>query len=521
MLIEAATNQASQLLERLTDGLDIADHLFVSAEARYKSVANWLARDESRVADWDCHIYPQGSFLLGTVVKPISDEDQYDLDLVCVVKGNKSEWSQASLKAAIGEEIKSYAISQGMNAPALEGRRCWTLHYAERAQFHLDILPALPQDLETKLELRSLQVDPSHAELAIAITDRTTHNYTVLDPDWPQSNPEGFAEWFKVRGRPAVLKFGEAEIAQVPYSRQRTVLQRMVQVLKRHRDLMFAGSEAGLAPISIIITTLAARAYQGEEDLLEAVQTVSGQLVAQLDFADGIWLVRNPVNPAENFADKWSDHPERRDAFFAWADRLQRDFAELAVEPDVRIFSERLRPVLGEQAVDRALRTFAEPAGRVVYGAPAPARAAAVDRFDVPHRERPQWPVRQTYDVHVTGQQRPAGGGAWAAFDNGQPLAKGLQLRFRASSACRDIDQTYWQVVNTGEEAADHGQLRGQIVASATAGVGGLTVARGAGRQTEDCDERTAYTGRHWIECFIVKDGVCVGRSEPFVVNIT
>lgn len=60
----------------------------------------------------------------------------------------------------------------------------------------------------------------------------------------------------------------------------------------------------------------------------------------------------------------------------------------------------------------------------------------------------------------------------------------------------------YWQVVNTGEHARQEDGLRGEIVK------GGLV-------QTE----RSLYTGKHWIECFIVtKEGVCIARSGPFYV---
>ena len=32
--------------------------------------------------------------------------------------------------------------------------------------------------------------------------------------------------------------------------------------------------------------------------------------------------------------------------------------------------------------------------------------------------------------------------------------------------------------------------------------------------------ENTRYIGKHYVEAFLVSDGVCVGRSEPFEVNI-
>ncbi|WP_197996831.1 nucleotide-binding domain-containing protein, partial [Gimesia chilikensis] len=30
----------------------------------------------------------------------------------------------------------------------------------------------------------------------------------------------------------------------------------------------------------------------------------------------------------------------------------------------------------------------------------------------------------------------------------------------------------------------------------------------------------TKFPGMHWVECFVVKNGVCVARSGEFVVNI-
>ncbi|NUP99090.1 MAG: nucleotidyltransferase [Armatimonadetes bacterium] len=510
MTTTPTTRKTSQLLARLADQLDISDSHFEVAESRYQSVANWLARDASAVADRDSRIYPQGSFLLGTVVKPVSHVDEYDIDLVCEVAGSKLEWTQDEFKELIGAEIKAYARANNMNAPAKCGRRCWTLEYADGAQFHMDILPALPQDPQTKGWLRRLSVDSSQADLAIAITDDQEPTYRRLSNDWPQSNPRGFAEWFRQRSRPRVQVFAEAQISQVPQHRRRTVLQRVVQVLKRHRDRMFAEAEDGLAPISVIISTLAARAYQGEEDLVEAVAAVATNLLPQIVNEGGVYLVRNPVNPDENFADKWEDHPERREAFFTWAKQLRADFEPLAGEDNVQKFSESLRPVLGGRAVDEAVQTFEDRPGRVIYGAPMPVRLAPVDRFNLPHRQKPPWPAALRHTVSVVGEVTTNGRKQRFSSD-GPVLPKHQSLSFRATTdppVPRPIE-VYWQVINTGDEATRAGGLRGGFDISKTAGVGGLHQ-----------NETTLYSGTHSIECFIVKDSVCVARSGPFVVNI-
>ena len=68
----------------------------------------------------------------------------------------------------------------------------------------------------------------------------------------------------------AATRSAHASVEDVPSYQWRTPLQRAVQVLKRHRDVMFHAAP-GLAPISMIITNLAGHAYEGEHDLGEAI----------------------------------------------------------------------------------------------------------------------------------------------------------------------------------------------------------------------------------------------------------
>lgn len=139
--------------------------------------------------------------------------------------------------------------------------------------------------------------------------------------------------------------------------------------------------------------------------------------------------------------------------------------------------------------------------------------------FDVPWREVPPWPVSRPYSVTLTGKYgNSEHGSTWHTFpNNGAPLDKHLYLRFQGQTNTPKPYQIFWQVVNTGSEAINSGSLRGQIIESSSVGAGGLqsTSAPGPFRR-----ERTLYTGMHWVECFVVKGGVCVARSGPFVVNI-
>ena len=95
------------------------------------------------------------------------------------------------------------------------------------------------------------------------------------------------------------MLLAESVRAVPKYQSNKTPLQRAVQILKRHRDIMFAGDED--KPVSIIITTLAAKAYQGEGSITEALQTIlihmDKYILNEFDPQSGktIKKVENPV----------------------------------------------------------------------------------------------------------------------------------------------------------------------------------------------------------------------------------
>ena len=366
-----SSNQFSQLLESIAEALDISDSHYQQAKQRYESIGKWLERDESKVACYSPEIYPQGSFALGTVTKPIFDTNEYDLDLVSELNLQKNEITQEVLKNLVGYEIKSYACANNMNSPVKEGRRCWTLSYADGAQFHMDILPAIPDADALKLLLESRGYSPSiWSDFAIAITDNTLPNYSRIDSDWPCSNPKGYAAWFRARmeiefnaRREFLAESMQARVEDVPEYKVKTPLQRAIQILKRHRDIMFA-KDPDDKPISIIPTTLAGHAYNNESDLLDALQNLIKGMPCYIQNINGVTWIPNPVNPLENFADKWQEHPQREQNFYRWLRQVQQDLDKALELADIPGVAKSLKPCLGERVVNEALRSLPEAQNR-------------------------------------------------------------------------------------------------------------------------------------------------------------
>lgn len=356
------------VLEVIADALDIPPSKYDEAIKRYESIGAWLSRDRSSIAKHDPEISPQGSFLLGTVTRPITDAEEYDVDLVCVMNCTKQEFTQKTLKEAVGREIASYAEGHGMENPPEERRRCWTLHYADGAQFHVDIVPALPDAQWYQIMLKEhghgvLADDTNLTGRAIAITDSTLPQYSAFTDDWPLSNPMGYAAWFRSRmtiqlteRKHAFIKHQmiTASVDDIPDYKIKTPLQRAIQLLKRHRDCMFA-EEDEHKPISIIITTLAAQAYNEESSISTALQSILMGMEKHIEYrGDEAW-VPNPVNPAENFADKWAEVPKKRECFYTWLEKAREDFALYLRARSFDTVPDALKDNLGTGLVERTL----------------------------------------------------------------------------------------------------------------------------------------------------------------------
>ncbi len=498
------------LLENVISDLDVPDSKYEEAEQHYNAVGNWLNDSGSKLVAYSPRIYAQGSFALGTAVKPLFDDD-YDVDAVCVLDRPPATITQQELKTLVGERLAEHETYAEMLDPKDGGRRCWTLKYADASRFHLDILPAIP---DSPLTLVAAGISEVIARHAICITDRETWDRNFV---WPKSNPQGYREWFKSRMQVAInkrrtlLANARGEIQSIPEYRIRTPLQRVIQLLKRHRDLKFQGDDD--KPVSIIITTLAAQAYGNEEDLADALfNIVSGMRDAIRPRPDGIWRIPNPTNPAENFADKWNEVPRKRDLFFAWLDAVEREHRELLSAANGRRRSlqsvaQLLSESYGRDHTAVALQKYAR--GTDADGMEITLRGGhELTRFYVPHRQRPEWPVAldATARAAVSAKAFRNGFRPWTV-NSADSLPKGVSLTFEADTNVKRPYTVRWQVVNTGAEARKSKCLRGDFYDGWSSD--------GLIRK-----ESTEYTGEHWVQCFIVKNGAVVARSDEFVVNI-
>ena len=370
-------SEISEILETLGKQLDVSKSQYESAVKSYEAVGNYLSRKESPISSYAPRIIPQGSFMLGTIIKSIHEEDDIDIDLILQLSGKNSDWTQKNLKDLIGNDLKESGVYNSMIKNSLGGRRCWTLEYSESANYHMDILPALVEGgfirmfSEGSKDVQEIDVD----QLSIRITDKNLKNYdTETDPrNWLKSNPLGYAKWFFERSVYSEMKTFTLNEAVDPvrnYSSKKSPLQRAVQLLKRHRDIMFSSPEYNSddKPISIIITTLAGLSYDHTADLIETITCIVSKLESYIETryneVTGRWekWVENPVNKVENFADKWPENPRKEKYFYLWLKKLKEDILELKAGKGKGLpyLNESLSRQFGKQAVDKTFSAYGQ-----------------------------------------------------------------------------------------------------------------------------------------------------------------
>ena len=294
----------SRLLGATVEELDISPLQYELAVRRYSDLGQWLVA----LGIGDPDVYPQGSFRLGTVLRPTAGGD-FDIDLVFLRFLAKESITQEELRSQAGQLLRAYIAARGAGNgnPALKERgRCWEFVYSGD-RFHMDVLPVIP--------------DPDGDETAVLLSDRDLFL-------WQHSNPIGYADWFWSSmgeavdvARAQLAAALSRDVEDVPQWLVRTTLQRVVQLLKLHRDRFFQ-SDPHDKPASILITTLAAHAYGGESDLFEAFRKVARNLPAHVEWRKGTWWVPNPAHEEENFADKWNTSPDRKRHFDRWIEAL-------------------------------------------------------------------------------------------------------------------------------------------------------------------------------------------------------
>ncbi len=333
-----------KMLRKIGKEIEISKTEHEKAVKSYNAVGTFI---DNNIPQYDIKVVPQGSFRLGTVIKPITDEDEYDIDLVAII--DHKFLSAKELKNIVGDVLKS---SDRYSEKLVEGKRCWTIEYSESSKYHMDILPTMMSDTYS-----------TNKELTMTHKEDEKSDY-----EFRQTNPEAYYDWFVERMEEERKRLKEEyairnklEIVDVPEYEIKTTLQVAIQILKRYRDIKFKETP-DIKPISIILTTLMAKVYTGKESVYELIEKFSKEYMMHIEKDEnGNIIIRNPVNENENFADKWPKYPERRKAFFKFMTELEEDLVtnRILLEGNIREQADFYKKLFGENMVNRAYENIA------------------------------------------------------------------------------------------------------------------------------------------------------------------
>lgn len=206
-------------------------------------------------------------------------------------------------------------------------------------------------------------------------------------------------------------------------------------------------------------------------------------------------LLEDPSCPGTYFNHRWNN--DQYSNFRTWIHFYAERVSEAYQETDLAKSLEAWQKIFGpdfkkpDKDIGEALLTKSIVA--------APAERAPDEEFI----EEKGFPVggNQMVRIHGTVDRKPG-------FRHGnlralRTVGKHRQLRFRISTDVSEPFELYWKVRNTGKEAEQLGALRGQIL-------------RDSGSRTRT--ESTSYSGRHYVEAYIVKGGRLVARDRHEVV---
>lgn len=280
-----------------------------------------------------------------------------------------------------------------------------------------------------------------------------------------------------------------AKVEEIPDYKVRTPLQRIIQIFKRHAEVMFE-ENIEYKPSSVIITTLATKQYKDaslfHSNLLDVMTYIASNIEKGIEYKDGKPCIYNPVNKEEVLSGKWDKNRIYFDEFQRWIFQLKVDLNfENTQYSDTKRISYLKRSLFKQNEENLPV----------------------VGMEDISHHKNMKWKFVNREELKIVASYKYKGF-RYKTIRSGTALNKNGDLKFEVKANNLKDYEIYWQVTNTGREASNANCLRGDFYESEV--VEGKRIRK----------ESTAYTGHHYVEAFIIQGGICYGKSAPFEVNI-
>jgi len=335
--------------------------------------------------------------------------------------------------------------------------RCVTIDYAN--DFHIDIVPYI--------ERHGLKY----------ITNRHENRYELTDP-------EKFTEWLDERNRITKHHF-----------------VKVMRLLKYLRDYKRTFSIK-----SIILSTLVGEQVNDAallensscyDDTPTTLYSVMNRLKKYVQENIFLPTIADPGGTGENFSDRWDQDgwANFRNKMLFYADKVADAYNDENKESSLakwrEIFGDDLKKA--DQSNERGLQ--AEGKNIESYDK----TEEHIDDLGIPLRLDPSYLVRLGGRV-----AKKPGFREYVLSSKGNMVGPGRDIHFKIEKCTVPQPyKVYWKTLNRGPEAIRRNCVRGQLI---------------EGNDTHH--EPTSFRGNHFVECYIVKDGICVAKDRQSVLIV-
>lgn len=360
--IDPLQDPLDALLVDIAVRVQLPPGLHKTARERGESVCKHMERQGSPLKDRVRCFYPQGSMRIDATISTRGTDEEYDLDYVAELDVHP-EASPGDVLDLVYLSLVDYPTLK----PVKRQTRCVTVFFADG--MHVDVTPS------------SLLPHPAQRESHIfhANPDKPAHEQRHVP-----MNAFGFGDWYNLR-TPIEKRFADAvnrrirEAAgldvradaqfdevpdQVPLI-VKSVTTVALQLLKRHRNVVYAGYD-GRIPPSVMLSCIAGHvATPGatlSDMLIRLARAVARMIQAASARREKVSVV-NPVYDRDCFTDRWPENLAEQDAYAAHLTRLADGLEAVRRAASLEDAQEWLRTQFGDRVVSRSLQEFTRRIG--------------------------------------------------------------------------------------------------------------------------------------------------------------
>ncbi len=439
----------------LTETVNLKPWKLDLLDARVNSIVAALQKDLVVGPLYKEHL-PQGSWAHQTIIDPVGGLDEYDADFLLHLQ-EMPEWDGDK-----GEYLRKVRAAFRANATYKDmvrrKNRCVRIVYANDC--HVDVVPYL----------------------ILADGREVVVNYA--SGEYEDTNPAGFTEWMRERDDLTAGNF-----------------RKVIRLVKYIRD-----SKHTFDCKSVILTTLlggrvqAANANARYTDIATTLVVLLEDLKTWMDLYDRMPLIDDPSCPGTSFNHRWDEgryqtFKTKIGQYARWA----REALEAPDEQALALWQKLFGPEFVSVEVTALSKSLTASgvslASRRMSQQVVRASAAPSEEFI----EEKGYRISPRFTARIDAKTMELNGFRHRRLRGGRPVPRGAWIKFHLVTDTPGHYDVLWKVRNFGTAAEADGGLRGQLIGSDT---------------PTHRKEFAKYPGQHYVEAYVVQNGVVVASDH-------